>query len=96
MDVLIIQICKNTKEAREMALTGKYESSEIYYQTVIEQIKTLMESIISETRRAKWFQIQNQITDEFEQVKAASYALNLFQMDIQRNSFLGNIFLIDH
>lgn len=96
MDVLIIQICKNTKEAREMALTGKYESSEIYYQTVIEQIKTLMESIISETRRAKWFQIQNQITDEFEQVKAASYALNLFQMDIQRNSFLAGKSILPH
>lgn len=91
MEISIIQICKSTKEAREMALTGKYDSSEIYYHAVIEQIETLMESIISETRRAKWFQIQNQITDEFEQVKAASYALKLFQMDLQRDSFLGII-----
>lgn len=74
-----------------MALTGKYDSSEIYYQAVIEQIEKLMEGIISETRKAKWCQVQNQITDEFEQVKAALYTLNFFQIDIQKGQFLGEL-----
>ena len=81
MAVSINDICENTKLAREMALTGNYDTSTVYYQGVIQQIHRLLGSIIDSNRKAKWQQVQHQIVQEFEKVKATSKALQFFKGD---------------
>lgn len=62
------EICENTKQAREMALTGNYESSGVYYEGVIQQIHRLLVSIDDPTRKARWQSVQTNIVSEYEQV----------------------------
>jgi katanin p60 ATPase-containing subunit A1 len=58
MAVSISEICENTKLAREMALTGNYETAGVYYQGVVQQIHRLLSTITDTTRRAKWQQVR--------------------------------------
>ncbi|KAK2587513.1 hypothetical protein KPH14_003210 [Odynerus spinipes] len=81
MAVSISEICENTKLAREMALTGNYDTSGVYYQGVVQQIHRLLTSIADATRKAKWQLVQHQIVQEFEKVKATSNTLQLFKVD---------------
>lgn len=61
-----------------MALTGNYDTSSVYYESVVQQISRLMVSIADVTRKTKWQQVQQQILREFEKVKAISKVLQLF------------------
>lgn len=94
MAVSINEICENTKLAREMALTGNYDTSGVYYQGVVQQIQRLLASIADVTRKAKWQTLQQQIVQEFEQVKATSNTLQLFKVDTHTERFLGTIFIV--
>ncbi|XP_065343646.1 katanin p60 ATPase-containing subunit A-like 1 [Cloeon dipterum] len=89
MAVSIGEICENTKLAREMALTGNYETAGVYYQGVVQQIHRLLTSITDTTRRAKWQQVQQQIADEYEQVKGITNTLQLFKIDGHLDRPLG-------
>ncbi|XP_033228142.1 katanin p60 ATPase-containing subunit A-like 1 isoform X2 [Belonocnema kinseyi] len=89
MAVSINEICENTKLAREMALTGNYDTSGVYYQGVVQQIHRLLASIVDVTRKAKWQQVQHQIVQEFEKVKATSNTLQLFKVDSHTERLLG-------
>ncbi|XP_014212433.1 katanin p60 ATPase-containing subunit A-like 1 isoform X2 [Copidosoma floridanum] len=89
MAVSINEICENTKLAREMALTGNYDTSGVYYQGVVQQIHRLLSSIVDGTRKAKWQQVQHQIAQEFEKVKATSSMLQLFKCDSHSERLVG-------
>lgn len=89
MAVPISEICENTKLAREMALTGNYDTSGVYYQGVVQQIHRLLASIADATRKAKWQLVQHQIVEEFEKVKATSTTLQLFKSDSHNDRFVG-------
>ncbi|XP_076481988.1 katanin p60 isoform X1 [Bombus vancouverensis nearcticus] len=89
MAVSINEICENTKLAREMALTGNYDTSGVYYQGVVQQIHRLLASIADVTRKAKWQLVQHQIVQEFEKVKATSNTLQLFKVDTHGERLLG-------
>ncbi|KAK0083598.1 hypothetical protein PV325_008535 [Microctonus aethiopoides] len=89
MAVSIQEICENTKLARDMALTGNYETSGVYYQGVVQQIHRLLATIVDTTRKAKWQLVQHQIVEEFDKVKAASHTLQLFKVDIRTERLLG-------
>ncbi|OAD58861.1 Katanin p60 ATPase-containing subunit A-like 1 [Eufriesea mexicana] len=89
MAVSINEICENTKLAREMALTGNYDTSGVYYQGVVQQIHRLLASIVDATRKAKWQLVQHQIVEEFEKVKATSNTLQLFKVDTHGERLLG-------
>ena len=89
MAVSINEICENTKLAREMALTGNYDTSGVYYQGVVQQIHRLLTSIVDVTRKAKWQQVQHQIVQEFEKVKATCNTLQLFKVDSHTERLLG-------
>ncbi|XP_011498638.1 PREDICTED: katanin p60 ATPase-containing subunit A-like 1 [Ceratosolen solmsi marchali] len=89
MAVSINEICENTKLAREMALTGNYDTSGVYYQGVVQQIHRLLSSIVDGTRKAKWQQVQHQIVQEFEKVKATSSTLQLFKVDTHSERLIG-------
>lgn len=54
MAASINEICVNTQVAREMALLGNYEASEVYYQGVIQDIQRLLLSIPDAMRKKKW------------------------------------------
>ncbi|XP_076631258.1 katanin p60 isoform X1 [Colletes latitarsis] len=89
MAVSINEICENTKLAREMALTGNYDTSGVYYQSVVQQIHRLLASIADATRKAKWQLVQHQIVQEFEKVKATSNTLQLFKVEAHGERLLG-------
>lgn len=91
MAVSINEICENTKLAREMALTGNYDTSGVYYQGVVQQIHRLLASIADVTRKAKWQLVQHQIVQEFEKVKATSNTLQLFKVDTHGERLLGMV-----
>lgn len=91
MAVSINEICENTKLAREMALTGNYDTSGVYYQGVVQQIHRLLANIADATRKAKWQLVQHQIVQEFEKVKATSNTLQLFKVDTHGERLLGTI-----
>ncbi|XP_015584934.1 katanin p60 ATPase-containing subunit A-like 1 isoform X2 [Cephus cinctus] len=90
MAVSISEICENTKLAREMALTGNYDTSGVYYQGVVQQIHRLLTSIADATRKAKWQLVQHQIVQEFERVKATSNTLQLFKVDTHIERTIGS------
>lgn len=54
MAVSVGEICENTKLAREMALTGNYESALVYYQGTVQMIHRLLITIADPTRKSKW------------------------------------------
>nr|CAD7409256.1 unnamed protein product [Timema poppensis] len=89
MAVSINEICENTKLAREMALMGNYETAGVYYQGVVQQIHRLLISIVDPTRKGKWQLVQQQIAQEYEQVKATTNTLQLFKMDTHIDRPLG-------
>ncbi|XP_071438871.1 katanin p60 ATPase-containing subunit A-like 1 [Hetaerina americana] len=89
MAVSINEICENTKLGREMALMGNYESAGVYYQGVVQQIHRLLATIVDPTRRAKWQQVQQQIVQEYERVKAITSTLQLFKGDSHVDRPLG-------
>nr|CAD7426227.1 unnamed protein product [Timema monikensis] len=89
MAVSINEICENTKLAREMALMGNYETAGVYYQGVVQQIHRLLISIVDPTRKGKWQLVQQQIAQEYEQVKATTNTLQLFKMDTHIDRPIG-------
>ncbi|GLH05023.1 Spastin [Gryllus bimaculatus] len=89
MAVSISEICENTKLAREMALMGNYESANVYYQGVIQQIHRLLLTIADPTRKGKWQSVQRQINQEFEHVKAMMNTLQLFKVDSHPDKPVG-------
>ncbi|XP_046742102.1 katanin p60 ATPase-containing subunit A-like 1 [Diprion similis] len=89
MSVSISEICENTKLAREMALMGNYDTSGVYYQSVIQQIHRLLTTIGDATRKGKWQVVQHQIAQEFEKVKATSNTLQLFKIDTHGERLVG-------
>lgn len=88
MAVSINEICENTKLAREMALIGNYDTSGVYYQSVIQQIQRLLGTISDASRKGKWQLSQRQIIQEFEAMKALSNTLQL-KLDIHGDRLLG-------
>ena len=58
MSVSVAEICENTKMGREHALLGDYETSQVYYQGVLQQIQKLIITIKDPTRKEKWQQVR--------------------------------------
>lgn len=93
MSVSINEISENAKLARDLALTGNYETSGVYYQGVIQQINRLLSTIVDTSRKAKWQLVQHQIADEYDKVNAAARAIQLFKADVPMEKVLGNIYI---
>lgn len=94
MAVSLNEISDNTKLARELALTGNYETSGVYYQGVIQQINRLLSTIADTARKTKWQLVQHQIVDEYDKVTAALRATQLFKVDVPSEKLLGIVFII--
>ena len=50
-------ICENTKLGRESALLGNYESAQVYYQCVLQQIDRLLKTVKHPSRREHWEEV---------------------------------------
>lgn len=57
MNVSLTEIIDNTKIAREYALLGNYESSLVYYQSVIQQTNRLILTITDYNRSQQWQEV---------------------------------------
>lgn len=91
MAVSISEVCENTKLAREMALMGNYESSAVYYQGVLQQINKLLISVAERNRKEKWQAIQQQLAQEYEQLKSIMNILQLFRVDTHIDRAIGSV-----
>lgn len=69
MTISITDICENTKMARECALLGNYESSLVYFQSVVQQVHRLIQTINDPIRKERWQDIQQKIVEEYNYVK---------------------------
>ena len=57
MESVYTEIAENTKLARESALFGKYDASQVYYQGVLQQTQKLLITIRDADRKSKWEQV---------------------------------------
>ncbi|TNN41885.1 Katanin p60 ATPase-containing subunit A-like 1 [Liparis tanakae] len=75
----LAEICDNAKKGREYALLGNYDSSMVYYQGVIQQIHKHCQSLRDPALKAKWHQIRQELSEEYEQVKGITGTLETFR-----------------
>ncbi|XP_013383504.1 katanin p60 ATPase-containing subunit A1-like isoform X2 [Lingula anatina] len=87
MSANVAEICENTKMGREYALLGNYDTSQVYYQGVIQQIQKLLTSIKDPTRKQKWQQVRQEIVTEYEHVRDISSTLASFKADNARSEY---------
>ncbi|XP_076466674.1 katanin p60 ATPase-containing subunit A1-like [Babylonia areolata] len=85
MSTALTEIYENTKMGRESALLGDYETSQVYYQGVLQQIHKLMSSVRDPSSKQRWQKVKQEISDEFEQVKDISKILSSFKSDNSRS-----------
>lgn len=89
MAVSIDEIRESINMAREMALTGNYDSSLVYYEGAKLQLGRFLSTVDIQTRRETWRSIQRQINDEFEQLKSYTNTLNKLKQ-LRSNDFERN------
>jgi katanin p60 ATPase-containing subunit A1 len=79
----LAELTSNTKMAREMAMSGNYDSSGIYYETVLDNIHKMILSCPDATRRGKYQLIQQQLIKEQNKLKELQKTLQGITIDLQ-------------
>ncbi|XP_055382873.1 katanin p60 ATPase-containing subunit A-like 1 [Condylostylus longicornis] len=77
------EISENAKSARECALSGDYDSASIYYEGLQGMLGRIVSSINDPMRKGKWTMIQQEISKEYEKMKAIQRLLVEMTMDLQ-------------
>lgn len=91
MNVTLADIVENTRQGREYALLGNYETSLVYYQGVLQQIHRLIVAINDEARLQLWQDIQKLVALECESVNDLQNILLDFRCnDPQRSRLHSN------
>ncbi|KAH8416970.1 hypothetical protein KR222_000580, partial [Zaprionus bogoriensis] len=83
----IEEICENAKLARDMALTGNYDSACIYYEGLQGMLARLLKSTVDPMRKGKWSMINQQINQEHAKIKAIQRTLQDISLDLQTSKF---------
>lgn len=83
IDMTLAELSLNAKLAREMAMSGNYDSSGIYYETVLENVQKLLLGCSDATRRGKYALIQQQLIKEYTKLKELQKTLSGITMDLQ-------------
>lgn len=78
----IAEICENAKMAREMALTGNYDSAAIYYEGLQGMLSRMISSTADPIRKGKWGMINQQIQKEYAEMKAIQKTLSEMTLDL--------------
>ncbi|XP_028249481.1 katanin p60 ATPase-containing subunit A-like 1 [Parambassis ranga] len=81
------EICDNAKKGREYALLGNYDSSMVYYQGVIQQIHKQCHTLRDPAVIVRWLQVREELTEEYEQVKAIMGTLESFKTEKPNHIF---------
>ena len=50
-------ICSETKQARELSLTGQYEDARTYYQSALQQIKRHISGLTNLDTKKRWQEV---------------------------------------
>lgn len=83
MKMSLTDLSANVKLAREMAVSGNYDSSGIYYDTVLEMVQKLILGTMDSTKKGKYSLIQQQLVKEYTKLKELQKTLAGITMDIQ-------------
>jgi katanin p60 ATPase-containing subunit A1 len=83
MKMSLADLSSNVKLAREMAVSGNYDSSGIYYETVLEMVQKLILGTMDATKKGKFSLIQQQLIKEYTKLKELQKTLAGITMDIQ-------------
>lgn len=85
-------IAESTTIARESSLTGNYDSSCLYYQSVLQQISRIqIELRDNDKQRRHWDHINNQLSQEYSEVqRLQSMIRNFGSHNINDERMLGN------
>ncbi|XP_033609435.1 katanin p60 ATPase-containing subunit A-like 1, partial [Cryptotermes secundus] len=68
---------------------GEYDADGIYYQEAVQQIQRFHVDISDPARKLKWQKFQQQIAEEYEQMKTIVSTLLLLKFEIQNDRPLG-------
>ncbi|XP_017119853.1 katanin p60 ATPase-containing subunit A-like 1 [Drosophila elegans] len=83
----IEEICENAKLARDMALTGNYDSACIYYEGLQGLLARQLKATADPLRKGKWSMINQQISQEHAKIKAIQRTLQDISLDLQSTKF---------
>ncbi|XP_073846387.1 katanin p60 [Musca autumnalis] len=83
----IAEICENAKLARDMALTGDYDSASIYYEGLQGLLARMISSTNDPLRKGKWTMVKQQINKEYTQIKDIQRTLSEMTLDLQSSQF---------
>ncbi|XP_016972239.2 katanin p60 ATPase-containing subunit A-like 1 [Drosophila rhopaloa] len=83
----IEEICENAKLARDMALTGNYDSACIYYEGLQGLLVRQLKATADPLRKGKWSMINQQISQEHAKIKAIQRTLQDISLDLQSTKF---------
>ncbi|XP_065837784.1 katanin p60 ATPase-containing subunit A-like 1 [Oscarella lobularis] len=72
-------ICENAKMAREYALLGNYDTSVIYYQSVLQGIAKHVSQDIDLQTKNRWRQVRQELNTELDEVKKIQGVLASFK-----------------
>ncbi|XP_043651375.1 katanin p60 ATPase-containing subunit A-like 1 [Drosophila teissieri] len=81
------EICENAKLARDMALTGNYDSACIYYEGLQGLLARQLKATADPLRKGKWSMINQQISQEHAKIKALQKSLQDISLDLQSTKF---------
>ncbi|XP_017081730.1 katanin p60 ATPase-containing subunit A-like 1 isoform X1 [Drosophila eugracilis] len=81
------EICENAKLARDMALTGNYDSACIYYEGLQGLLARQLKATADPLRKGKWSMINQQISQEHTKIKAIQRTLQDISLDLQSTKF---------
>ncbi|XP_065368558.1 katanin p60 ATPase-containing subunit A-like 1 isoform X1 [Calliphora vicina] len=87
----IAEICENAKLARDMALTGNYDSASIYYEGLQGLLARMISSTNDPLRKGKWTMVKQQITKEYSQIKEIQRTLSEMTLDLQSSHFASKL-----
>ncbi|XP_068156975.1 katanin p60 ATPase-containing subunit A-like 1 isoform X1 [Drosophila tropicalis] len=85
------EICENAKLARDMAMTGNYDSACIYYEGLQGMLGRLLKSTADPMRKGKWNMFNHQISQEHAKVKAIQRTLQDISLDFQNTKFVQKL-----
>jgi katanin p60 ATPase-containing subunit A1 len=73
------EICENARMGREYALLGDYETAQIYYQSVLQQISQYTSTLKDTQQKQRWHKVREELSKELDQVKEVQSILNSFK-----------------
>jgi katanin p60 ATPase-containing subunit A1 len=81
--ILIKEVVQHIKEARQIALLGNYEASQLYYQGVLHEVQQLINSTNTDPSapipKQQWQKYKKQLENEYEQIKELGNVILTFK-----------------